>query len=383
MFAYEATKVLQRTQRDVLFRESLGVFASLKKPSARVVLFVCNRFGGSARIPLSQFQLYMDERRSIRQEYDLEPWFVFDDQLHQLPEAVLKQTVLVCLQAHYNITTEQYRALTDRLLLHAPSAKIAHFDLAAPADLRQAARVNDRVSVYVKKHLLVDRRRYGKETIGMTNLSDFFARDFGIERDVSCFPIPDGFFEKLEIGPTFFTEYAMQRAFRHGSPDRWPRDRSIDVHARFGTEGLDWYAAMRTQARAAAKKIKAATVLTDFPVSRRQFMNEMVQSKICFSPFGYGEVCWRDFEALSVGALLIKPDVSHIELASPLMVAGESYVPLRWDSSDLPEKIEYFLKNEAEREEIARNGFLKIKAYFDERQYQPHFDRLFRQISLN
>jgi len=27
-------------------------------------------------------------------------------------------------------------------------------------------------------------------------------------------------------------------------------------------------------------------------------------SKICISPFGYGEICWRDFEAIIFGCLL-------------------------------------------------------------------------------
>ena len=30
------------------------------------------------------------------------------------------------------------------------------------------------------------------------------------------------------------------------------------------------------------------------------------------SPFGFGEICYRDFEAMLNGACLIKPDVSHL-----------------------------------------------------------------------
>ena len=39
----------------------------------------------------------------------------------------------------------------------------------------------------------------------------------------------------------------------------------------------------------------------------------MRHSRICISPFGYGEICWRDFEAILCGCLVVKPDMSHVE----------------------------------------------------------------------
>jgi len=379
LFTHDITRAMQTAQRHILFREGAGRLAGLKRPSSQIALFISRRRGHSPRIPVSQFQLYMDERQSIASTFDIEPWFVFDDCLSDVPDAVWRQTTMICLQTHYDVSEASYIALTDDLLAKAPGARLVHFDLTAPADLRQAAPVSDRAEMFVKKHVLRDRGLYGRPTLGMTNLSDHYARSFGIEKEAATFPIPDGFYDKLEIGPTFFTEFGMQRAFRQGSPESWAMDRPIDVHARFGAAGLDWYEAMREQALAAARDIRSRNVLIEFPVPTKQFMAEMRHSKICYSPFGYGEICWRDFEALSVGALLMKPDASHIELDPGVLVAGESYVPLRWDSADLSEKVDYYLRNEAERIEIARNGFLKIKEYFAERRFEAHFERLFGQ----
>jgi hypothetical protein len=39
----------------------------------------------------------------------------------------------------------------------------------------------------------------------------------------------------------------------------------------------------------------------------------LTNSKLCFSPFGYGELCWRDIEGLSDGGCLIKPDMGHLQ----------------------------------------------------------------------
>ena len=33
-------------------------------------------------------------------------------------------------------------------------------------------------------------------------------------------------------------------------------------------------------------------------VSQRRYHREMRRSRICVSPLGYGEICWRDFEAV-------------------------------------------------------------------------------------
>ena len=53
-------------------------------------------------------------------------------------------------------------------------------------------------------------------------------------------------------------------------------------------------------------------------------MRELAQCGICFSPFGYGEVCWRDDEAVYSGALLINPGMSHMVTEPDVFVPGET-----------------------------------------------------------
>ena len=75
------------------------------------------------------------------------------------------------------------------------------------------------------------------------------------------------------------------------------------------------------------------------------------------SPFGYGEVCGRDTEAILGGCLLVKPDMSHIRSLPDFYVSGETYVPVRWDYADLAETCEYYLDREEERARIAANAY--------------------------
>ena len=319
----------------------------------------------------------MDERAFIREKYGLSSWYVFDDDLASLSEDIIKRTRVLCVQTHFDMTREDYRAFLDQFRKHAPGMRIVHFDWTANADLRLAETVEADIALYVKKHALRDHAQYGRPTLGATNLSDHFLKRFDIEFETSQFPVTPAFLQKMEIGPTFFAEYAMQRRFRRNRPDDWPDERPIDLHARIGVSGKGWYNAMRKEALACALSVSGERVLTDTPVPGKQYMAEMKTAQMCYSPFGYGEICWRDFEALSVGTLLLKPDVSHIETEPDFFKAGETYVALRWDSADLAEKVDYYRANPGEARDIAQNAFLQIKKYFEERAFEAHFDRVF------
>jgi len=92
-------------------------------------------------------------------------------------------------------------------------------------------------------------------------------------------------------------------------------------------------------------------------VSQNQYNREIKNSKITLSPFGWGEVCFRDFEAVLNGSLLVKPDMSHLETWPDIFIPGETYVPIEWDGSDLVEKIDFFLNNESALRKVVQNAF--------------------------
>ena len=92
-------------------------------------------------------------------------------------------------------------------------------------------------------------------------------------------------------------------------------------------------------------------------VKQNQYYSELSDSKIVLSPFGWGEVCFRDFEAIISGALLLKPDMSHLTTWPDVYLPNETYIPLKWDGSDLLAKTEQYLSDEKERKRIAANAY--------------------------
>ena len=295
-----------------------------------------------------------------RWNIDLKEIRLFD--YESAPEKAPGDADVVLLQTWFDIKRPRLDAVISMIRKHNPNAKLVFLDSFAPTDLRLADWLNNNVDLYLKKHLLRDRSRYFVPTRGDTNLVDFYGRLYDFPYDEKLYPVPDGFLEKLIVGPTFSTASYMLPYFASHSepkklPDQW------DIHGRLAFKGSDWYQTMRQQAIAAMESMEGYSILSRTGVSRKQYFNELRSSKMCFSPFGYGEVCWRDYEAVLCGSLLIKPDMSHMETYPDIFVAHETYVPVKWDFSDFKEVAEYYLSHENERKSIAKKAYDVLHEY--------------------
>jgi hypothetical protein len=104
------------------------------------------------------------------------------------------------------------------------------------------------------------------------------------------------------------------------------------------------------------EKINNNNIFLTGKVDRWRFTKEASLVRGMLSPFGWGEVCYRDFEAAIGGAVLIKPDMSHVE-TWPNIFNDKSYISLSWDLNEL---ISFNLDEySVDRVNIAR------KIYFD------------------
>jgi len=79
-------------------------------------------------------------------------------------------------------------------------------------------------------------------------------------------------------------------------------------------------------------------------LKRKDWINSLLNSKICISPWGWGEMCYRDFDAIYCGAILLKPNSDHV-VSLPNIFKNNYYVPFNVDCSDLMNKIYYILNN--------------------------------------
>lgn len=184
----------------------------------------------------------------------------------------------------------------------------------------------------MKKQVLVDARQYGvapgggglpgrmlRELYGLRAVADSVGGDAWNVNLAA----------KIECGWNVGASGFIGGLLRHGgrsllsfgrSLKPW-KDRPTDIHCRVSiSEHDDWYSRQRGEALQKIEQVTAGRrVVTGAygrggvrPVPAKQYYREIRDSKICVSPFGYGEICYRDFEAAALGCLLIKPAMDHL-----------------------------------------------------------------------
>ncbi len=236
------------------------------------------------------------------------------------------------------------------------------------------------VDLFFNKSLFKDRSIYTRTLYGDELFTEHYHADHGIEdpepikRQAVTDPalldklrvswnIGIGDFPKLKYRQRLAVALARMTNARaakpfHKSrslPAEFPVNEGIcDIHARWGGPKRPTLLYHRT---ILLDRIRDNPRFLVGKVPQNQYNREIRHAKITLSPFGWGEVCFRDFEAVLNGSLLLKPDMGHLETWPNAFVPGETYVPFSWDGEDLVEKGTYYLENEAERRRIAGNAF--------------------------
>lgn len=114
----------------------------------------------------------------------------------------------------------------------------------------------------------------------------------------------------------------------------------------------------------------------------QEYVQNLWRSKITLSPFGMGELCFRDFEAMQFGTIILKPDQSKVDSFPNMMIEDETYIPCKYDWSDLEEKIDYILSNFDELNE--KINFNIRKLFKDQYTYEnlcTHWYNIFKNLN--
>jgi len=292
-------------------------------------------------------------------------------------ERLIKEASAIFLQSPYVLGDGEIERVLERLKSANPRVPVSYFDWFAPTDVRFADRVGDYVDFYTKKALLRDRDYYRADHAAHTSLEEYYSASFGLVPDHPTWSCRPDIVERLVLAPGFATAPKLLNAF--GRRTAVPSGaRTIDVHARFDTAPRQlhaagrvnagarthWYVAMREQAMEMVEGLPSRyNIARQGRVGRQEFLAELERSQLCFSPFGFGELCWRDLEAMLTGAVLIKPDMSHLECFCDIYRPGETYIPVRWDLADLADTVAALLERPAECRAIAARAFNSVKGY--------------------
>ncbi len=157
--------------------------------------------------------------------------------------------------------------------------------------------------------------------------------------------------------------------FNFTVPDLANRSKTIPYRVnyweRFPT--VNWW---RTHTREEIERVLAQfpayTLTSTGSISKKAFIKEIQNSVVTISPFGLGEICYRDFESFINGSLLFKPSINHLRTYPDLYEDGVTYISHKWDFSDFNEKLSMILTAPSRFESIAREGQNRFKMYLND-----------------
>ena len=227
------------------------------------------------------------------------------------------------------------------------------------------------VDIFLKSQLLADRARYADEIAGGFVLAEWVQNELGFALGDWHFGTKgdSAYLDRMMCGWTM----GMSRFYRRliGVSDRFAKplgQRDFDLHRRFQkpdpatSPSWEWYQAYRRFAATQVDGCVDFTMTTSSPLPQLTYLRDMMNCRAVFSPFGWGEICFRDYEAIACGAVLLKPDMAYLESRPDFFEAGETYVPVAWDLSDLQEKMEWLRDEPAEAERIVRSARQRLSA---------------------
>jgi hypothetical protein len=100
-------------------------------------------------------------------------------------------------------------------------------------------------------------------------------------------------------------------------------------------------------------------------LSREDYNRILRNSQIVVSPYGHGEVCSRDAEAMYAGAVLVKPPAAHARTWPRYFEDGVTYVECKADWSDLHEVIQRVLDRWDDYRELRRANLERVRSTWD------------------
>jgi len=184
----------------------------------------------------------------------------------------------------------------------------------------------------------------------------------------------------------FAVEQALVDKFRSPLRRFTANKKDIDLfcHVSCGRrDNIEWYGMYRKDTIDKLGTLTAkynVSVNADFSgeprIPRKEYLSSVKRSRILFSPLGWGEVTMRAYESVVNRSLLIQPSVEHLEVHPNIFIKDKTYIPIKWDLSDIVEKVSMYIENESLCDEIVENANAALQDYFDNNEFVNLVERV-------
>ena len=332
-----------------------GLAAGLKRPVRTLLLISDDREVTSEQ----QFAPIWRHRGRLRRDLGLAVRWVPVETAIRMSPRVFQRFDVIGLKLSFRRPVEEARAIAARL--RAASPRFVYFDGDDDSGILWPELLG-LADLYVKKHVFRDSAAYAARFTGKSNLTTYVAETTGRSFADDVIPAAGGI-DPVRLGPLHLGwNIALDDKIAALALHPPEADRPVDICSRAFVTPDNWLHALRGPAISALEAMgdRWTVAVPRGRVPQVDYDREMRSAKICVSPFGYGELCWRDFEAIMAGCLLVKPDMGHVRTAPDLFVAGETYVPVAWDYANLEAVCARWLADDAARIAVAARAQARL-----------------------
>ena len=275
----------------------------------------------------------------------------------QMDSVLSKQQVDVLLIAYHPSTAHFYnRGKLSKIellqTLREKCGRIVWLDTADSTGTTQFE-VMPYVDVYLKKQILKDVSLYEQHHYGQRVYLDYYHNKYSLDDsdiDAQYALLDPKYADKLRVSWNMGLADIWRKGrqvvvhpFTISKPQMVPvaKERPIDV---FFNGTVKYTSLVSFQRKKTCDLIKQDTIRNHpdplAKMSYDEYIDCMKKSKSALSPFGWGEICYRDFEIIVNGAVLLKPSVEHLQTYPNIYIANETYIPLDWDLANYERAVE-------------------------------------------
>ncbi|MBD3340687.1 MAG: hypothetical protein GF353_16385 [Candidatus Lokiarchaeota archaeon] len=251
--------------------------------------------------------------------------------------------------------------------LNSKGKKLLYFDNKDGTDIQQ--QFLPYINLYLKKQLLKNRSLYNKKVYLKRLFTEFYAQNYEVDISDEFQYSFDSFSEYNDIIKLSWN-FALKDYRYSNEFSRFLCGLTRKINIDFQKPGLD-----RRYLLSANFSVKSFNELLYFQrkellkflksnyksrpdislgrIPKKEYINVVNNSLAILSPFGWGEICYRDFETFIAGAALIKPDMEHIETWPDFYLKNESYLSISWEIEKWSTEIPNILSN---KKKLYRTG---------------------------
>ncbi len=356
---------------------------------------------------------FIHYRAELKSRFGLESEEIISDGIQdKLRQAMAFNGELIIISVPWNTDRHMLNDFYRELRRSRPAQKLVHFDY---NDGNQSPffGIMPYVDLYLKQYLNTDPSDYRKRFLGGSRFiehlvgigmaedsilsevwTDLFQSELAPEHESKLMLgwnfglwkrmiyLAEGKKDVVLLGKDKPHNFAIAKA--KGAVDALRRrGKPIDAYCR-ATLYKGWTKKHRERTISALNNLQDRynVVSSTEKVSFSEYYREMSRSRIFVSPSGWCEYTPKDYEAMYFGALLMKPSVEHIRTEPDVLVADQTYVPLKWDMSDMLDKCRFYLDNEDERQRIANNARDAYVSYYREKRLVDHIGAILERLGL-